>query len=1384
MKYPKISEYLNRDQAKYINTIQRYESQGIIKFEENEKKFSYKNIPNQQGLIYLDDFEIIDQGLALILDIKFNKSLQLIQVKYLSENNKIFLAIDLNQTYIYEIVNMNPNGGIIIVEYLIGIINANFINSQINSLVCNFILNIGLPKLINSNQPIPIVNSNICLILYPINISPVQNINQPQLPKIHNNNINNEINPNVILLRGILTESTPPKNINILQSYNPSLSNLTVKKMNNKSKNKKVNNNNKEKNTNKESLMTVTPSKNNQEKYDSELLKHLIRFPFFKKELKLPKTIPTKDLNVGYLVKKEAIEKLKKYYDLKELIEILSKNNVLNDNIDYQNCDANYPKISEYLNRDQAKYINTIERYESQGIIRFEKKKFSYKNIPNQQGFNYLDDFEIIDQGLALILDNKFNKSLQLIQVKYLSENNKIFLAINLNQTYMYEIVSMNPNGGNIIVEYLIGIINTNVISADINSLICNFILNIGIDKLIKANQPDPIPSSNICLILYPINIPPPQKIIQPQPVNVPNNNANNGINSNTMIPKPMGANLNISTPPKNINILNSYNPTLSNSGVQNMSAQDKNIPQQPLYLIHKKFMEIMKPPVHGIPTDFKQYKIKYYQTNNGFIFPMDFDIIEKETLDKINKFLNNMVAQNIFEEIYYIPINDGFIFIPKNNHIPSQNNLIYVYKGDIKTYKPHIIIQCANTQDRDNKFNLIAIDPARKNFIQNYKYFQSKYSLYCLLININNQQKITGEQPQQIINPIYKFEAQTNNVVQINNSNKVIINPINNEKMGLNNSDFNISDRLKVMLLLAVSQIYDDYRENKLSKIYLINPEWLEQYKYKKIKSLVLEKSNEIIKLWNYSYDLNSLSQIIPILDKEKLQKYDSTINFDNQIYHPTSEQIVVKDKYIDIYRRFVIVNEQLFKLFQKYFKLPPTNEEMFYIHKKGEDLIILKNHQIYNQQNQVKNQNSILAGIIKKEENSFDIKYIFDYIDKKNIIENEMKILSQYNIPNYILNRTGLSLQNNKEMISPIFDNKNLIGNCYRYNKNYDYKNCINYSYYLSNDQLWAVIYLYVNDLSIKSKLKNPDYNDEEFYLIKKEVLNDIKKVNNYNQLKKFFEGRIYSYPSEKEVYNIIRQLPQNHLVALNNNLHQTDIPQPLPSAYQIELSSIPNPNNPNESYMILKDFELIEKQFAKTYLAEKYPYHIIKCSLVGENTIVFHYPINKFNNKNYIFVVAKIDENNNFINQYLLIYKNQNHIQSHFSNIKHNLLNYLQNQFFVNNTAPIVVNGYVEIGLIIKLFEIKDYSSNSFIVTSSDTQNLITLYFESGDQSLSCAVLCKETDIFNMVVNKLFVQKPEFKENLNYFLCGGNRINDYKSIKDNKIKDGDHILMYHEE
>ena len=46
--------------------------------------------------------------------------------------------------------------------------------------------------------------------------------------------------------------------------------------------------------------------------------------------------------------------------------------------------------------------------------------------------------------------------------------------------------------------------------------------------------------------------------------------------------------------------------------------------------------------------------------------------------------------------------------------------------------------------------------------------------------------------------------------------------------------------------------------------------------------------------------------------------------------------------------------------------------------------------------------------------------------------------------------------------------------------------------------------------------------------------------------------------------------------------------------------------------------------------------------------------------------------------------------------------------------------------------------------------------------------------------MIVNQIFESEPNLVESRFVFLCGGRRINEYKSIKDNQLKDGDVIIM----
>ena len=378
-------------------------------------------------------------------------------------------------------------------------------------------------------------------------------------------------------------------------------------------------------------------------------------------------------------------------------------------------------------------------------------------------------------------------------------------------------------------------------------------------------------------------------------------------------------------------------------------------------------------------------------------------------------------------------------------------------------------------------------------------------------------------------------------------------------------------------------------------------------------------------------------------------------------------------------------------------------------------------------------------------------------------------------YSIPNYIYNKTCLSPQKENEVFSPIFDNNQVIGNYYQYKENYDYRNCANYLNYLNNEKIKKIIYLYTNELLIRNKINNlNNYKEEEFYLVKKQLLTHLKNSNNYNQLKNYFIGKIHIPPGRKEIYSIIKNIPLNVLQNLNKVSY---ISKDLPDNYEIELNPIYNPNNHNEIYLILKDFELIEKNVANELLNNEYPYHIIKCSFIGNNTIVFHYPKDKFNNQKNILVVSKINENNNFLNEYLLIYKTTDYYKIHFEKIKYELNNFLQNLGFINYTAPITTNGYREIGAVIKLERTKFETINE---TYGISKKIIAVNFRSLDQSINYPVGGLKTDKFSILEEQLYKEYPQIRYKNVYFIANGNVINRELTLEQNQINSGNTILI----
>ena len=227
-------------------------------------------------------------------------------------------------------------------------------------------------------------------------------------------------------------------------------------------------------------------------------------------------------------------------------------------------------------------------------------------------------------------------------------------------------------------------------------------------------------------------------------------------------------------------------------------------------------------------------------------------------------------------------------------------------------------------------------------------------------------------------------------------------------------------------------------------------------------------------------------------------------------------------------------------------------------------------------------------------------------------------------------------------------------------------------------------TAIYLYINDLSISNKLKGNKIIDEEFYFVKKELILYIKEKISYEQLKSYFTGKINNIPDDKFLYSFVQTLPKNVVNDLDN---EGNFQKALTTSLEFDLIPITNPCNQNEVYMILKDFYLVDKNLYNRFLAN-YPYHILKCSIIGNEWIIFQYPNNKFGNKNYICVISKIEQSLTFTNEYLLIYFKPEYFQKHFPKIKNKLNNtssiyifkFLESLSFVNKTAEIVENGYI--------------------------------------------------------------------------------------------------------
>ena len=84
------------------------------------------------------------------------------------------------------------------------------------------------------------------------------------------------------------------------------------------------------------------------------------------------------------------------------------------------------------------------------------------------------------------------------------------------------------------------------------------------------------------------------------------------------------------------------------------------------------------------------------------------------------------------------------------------------------------------------------------------------------------------------------------------------------------------------------------------------------------------------------------------------------------------------------------------------------------------------------------------------------------------------------------------------------------------------------------------------------------------------------------------------------------------------------------------------------------------------------------------------------------------------------------------------------------------------------------------NRFPFELSQGEKLISIIFTNKNKNFYYSIICKNTDIFCNIETKLYKEFPKYSESENYFTINGNKINKYKTLDENKIKNNNIIIL----
>ena len=139
-----------------------------------------------------------------------------------------------------------------------------------------------------------------------------------------------------------------------------------------------------------------------------------------------------------------------------------------------------------------------------------------------------------------------------------------------------------------------------------------------------------------------------------------------------------------------------------------------------------------------------------------------------------------------------------------------------------------------------------------------------------------------------------------------------------------------------------------------------------------------------------------------------------------------------------------------------------------------------------------------------------------------------------------------------------------------------------------------------------------------------------------------------------------------------------------------------------------------------------------------------------------------------------------KEKSNLDINMINEGKNLINELTEKFKILNDNLNTNINKDKLNKLLEEIRIKDKIISNFPYKLSEGEQLLSVTLVSSDKKMHYSTLCKNTDKFSKIENMLYDVYPEYTESENNYFVNGKKINKYKSLVFNKIKNNDIITI----